>query len=294
MKTEPRPSFLSSADRSGVVRYFHPEKTPALRRMRTSSTDVLPMTALLAQTDTTTVSHLQNRFAIEVRRRAAQLLQLQGFAEQVQALPFREGEVIAALGDSITDDAISWAYLLQEVLDQARPSDRIVVINHGITGHTTGEVISRLDTVLLDEPTWVIQLIGTNDARWHGRSVSIQTTSLAESVRNLRGIRTLLNAVTAARYVIMTPPPIIDDATMRWPSFQQQQIAWRDADVRRLGEAIRQESSDIVDLYTAFTEHGLTGIMQEDGVHPTEDGQELILRRLVAHLADITRNEHDS
>lgn len=284
MQPEPLAPHDSAAERAGIVRYVHPEKTPALRRLGTPAVDVLPITAFFARTDVPTVEDLRKGFSAEVHRRAKGMLQDPTFAKQVRALPFGAGDVIVALGDSITDDALSWAHLLQDVLDQSRPQERIVVSNHGITGHTTAEVISRLDTVIREDPSWVIQLIGTNDARWHGGSTAVQTASLPESIRNLRAIRAVIEAETTARYVTMTPPPVDDEATRRWPSFQEQQIAWRNEDVLRLADVLRQDGADPVDLYTAFASRGLAGILQGDGVHPTEDGQQLILRLLVEHL----------
>ena len=69
-----------------------------------------------------------------VQQTAEQLLREPRFQLELEQGPFRAGDRILALGDSITDDACSWAEMLRAVLDFT--SADVEVINAGISGNS--------------------------------------------------------------------------------------------------------------------------------------------------------------
>ncbi len=270
----------------GTAQYFHPEKWPAFRRAGMSSRDLASATARLAGTDRAGLGRLQREFDAANRLHATELLGDEAVAADVARLPFRQGDVILALGDSITDDALSWAHVLPHLIDARFGPGYARVENHGVTGDKTSDVISRHDTVTATHATWVIQLLGTNDARRHGTAVSVQTTSLAETARNLRELKSLIRAELQAQHVIMTPPPVRGVDADRWDPFRLEAITWRDDDVRAIADEVRLLAPDVVDLYQAFQDDaGAQPLLLPDGVHPSPAGQDLILRTLLRRLA---------
>lgn len=284
MVTEARTNALSDVP-AVIARFLHPEKLPALHRIHARPNDVLQITSLLSGVSPTRVEELQYQLTSRTHALATELLSEERFVAAVENLPFRAGDIIVALGDSITDDALSWAHLLQSVLDQVRPTDNLIVRNHGITGHTSGEVISRIDTIMTERPDWIIQLLGTNDARLHGLTAPMRSTSSEETARNLGVLRTLIQKDTQAQLICMTPLPVIDTAADKWEPFRGQAITWRDTDVQDIRKTILGADPSAVDLYSTFSAQQLVTLLEEDGVHPNERGQQLILRTLVNHLA---------
>src|SRR5262245_39310512 len=110
--------------------------------------------------DAARYAELTGRFAERVRGAARQLLAEEGFAARVAALPFRPGESVLAVGDSVTDDLQSWAEILSHLLDVRRPGDGVRVVNGGLSAHTTAMVLRRWPAMLARRPDWIICLLG--------------------------------------------------------------------------------------------------------------------------------------
>src|SRR3954447_16370348 len=122
-----------------LVRFCHPAKILAGTRLPGVLTD--DDIARLYGTDVVTYRAIADEIAAEA---------------QGAGFPSLDGRVLA-IGDSITDDLGSWAEILG-------------VINGGLSGDTTAGARVRLTRLLESSPEVAIVLLGTNDARRHGRS----------------------------------------------------------------------------------------------------------------------------
>jgi len=268
-----------------TARFLHPSKYPVVQRAGVDPEGAFGFAAAMAGTDPETLRRYQGEFADEVRASAALLP-----PDAASRLPFAPGDAIVALGDSITDDSLSWAYQLEAYLELQRPGSGIRVLNAGITAHTTQQAIARIDRLIALKPDWVIQLLGTNDARRHG-ALRVQMQSIGETQRNLAHLAELIAAETGATLVAMTPPPVVEADADAWEPFQGERITWREADVAAVAEAVRQQASGrgaLVDLHTAFERASVDAsaeLLLPDGVHPTVAGQRLILETLLQALA---------
>lgn len=267
-----------------IAQFFHVEKLPVFARARLRASDLADISARIAEVSPDELSHQRELLDREAAAGAEELLADPEFAAAVRRLPFRSGDVIVALGDSITDDAVSWANILDRVLATEVPG--VSVRNHGITGNTTGEVLHRLDLIARERPTWVVQMIGTNDARRHG-ALSIMTTSPPETARNLALLANFVRNELAARHVVMTPPPTIDKWVTGWAPFEDEAITWWAEDVRVVADIVLEGSAGAIDLHAAFLRAGETTLLTPDGVHPNGTGQLLIVRTLVESLSSI-------
>ncbi|SDY57148.1 SGNH/GDSL hydrolase family protein [Herbiconiux ginsengi] len=264
-----------------TARFLHPDKYPVLQRTGLLPADLVGLEAAMAGTDEAALHGYRAEFAREVHSAVSGLS-----PDAASRLPFRPGEVVVALGDSITDDSLSWAHQLQAYLDRHRPDDGIRVVNAGITGHTTQEAIARIDRLIALGPDWVIQLLGTNDARRHG-AARVQMQSIGETRRNLALLAELVAAETGATLVSMTPPPVIEADADAWVPFHSERITWRETDVAAIAEAVRQQATILVDVHRVFLDHATTtraALLLPDGVHPTVAGQRLILEVLLDTL----------
>ncbi|WP_395640494.1 SGNH/GDSL hydrolase family protein [Pseudolysinimonas sp.] len=267
-----------------IAQFFHLEKLPMLARAGLRAADLLEISARIADASPEALREQRELLEREAATCADELLADAEFAAGVRRLPFRHGDVIVAVGDSITDDATSWAHILDRVLATAVPG--VVVRNHGITGNTTGEVLHRLDLIARERPNWVIQMIGTNDARRHG-ALRTMTTSPQETARNLGVLARFVRVELAARHVVMTPPPTIDEWVTQWAPFDVEAITWYAEDVQVIADLVLAESAEAIDLHAAFRRAAETTLLLPDGVHPNAVGQRLIVRTLVDSLNSI-------
>lgn len=268
-----------------AVRFFHLEKLAVARRLQLPPESFETIGARIAGVTLEEFRALRESLVHLRHRTARNLLQSEGISDALAALPFQQGDVIVALGDSITDDLVSWAYLLEDVLAERRPELQLRVMNAGYTGDTTQEAISRFDTVAAMRPDWIIQMLGTNDARRHGVA-RVRTTSAEENARNFAILSELVRTETEARHIILTPPPVIGRLADDWEPFGVESITWHDADVAGMAQTLRESSpSPVIDIHGALIDLPPDRWLLPDGVHPSAAGQSLIAREIIRALA---------
>jgi lysophospholipase L1-like esterase len=150
---------------------------------------------------------------------------------------------VVMLGDSITEHG-PWSELLKGVS----------VINRGISGDTSHDVLARLDEVVSRKPRLVVLMIGSNDLR-----LGIADDRIADHVEAI--VRTLLNGGAS---VLMQSTLHVGPTG----------AAYRNTDVTRLNERLRGIAAR---LSVPFLDVNATlapgGVLEEkfawDGVHLT-------------------------
>ncbi|MHA6801558.1 SGNH/GDSL hydrolase family protein [Bounagaea algeriensis] len=227
-------------------------------------------------------------FDDNTRQVATDLLTDARFAAAVDALPFRPGQTVLAVGDSITDDAQSWAEMLRHLLHLRRPADRIQVVNAGLSTHTTAMVLRRWPaTLATTSPDWVLCALGTNDVTRVGPAPAKPQVTLDESLANLAELRRIAEIGAHPSWVWMTPPPVCEDRIAAFPGFQHGQSTWANADIAAFAEALHGSAEPVVDLVSAFGTPADPQLQGPDGVHPTLDGQAAITRALIHQLSPV-------
>jgi acetyl esterase/acyl-CoA thioesterase-1 len=215
-----------------LVRFCHPAKILAGRRLPGTLRD--EDIARLYGTDVATYRALKREIEAEAL----------GF----EPLPGR----VLAIGDSITDDLASWAASLG-------------AINGGLSGDTTAGARVRLTRLLECEPDVAIVLLGTNDARRHGRDGEPMLVSHEETARNLRALDATLR-LRCARVVWVTPPPVAD------PALAEPDLIWHLRDVAAKADLVRALDRFAVDLWPGWR----AAYLSADGLHPSVAGQRFI------------------
>ena len=228
-----------------LVRFCHPRKILAGARLPGTVTD--EDLARLYGTDVATYRALAGDIAAEARAAAAALTPPPG--------------AILALGDSLTDDLGSWAEILR--------CGGAAITNGGLSGDTTTGARVRLARLLEGSPDHAIVLLGTNDARRHGRDGAPMLISHEETRRNLRALDDALRRA-CARVTWVTPPPVAD------PALGEPDLIWRARDVAAKADLVRELDPRAVDLWPGWT----AGHLSLDGLHPSAAGQRFIAERI--------------
>jgi lysophospholipase L1-like esterase len=261
------------------ARFAHPQRLPLMRR---GTGEAVPEPLLLAQVlgctadeATALVDGLDARAAAA----AEELTSDPKTRTALSRLPFRSGDRIVALGDSITADRVGWARLLSGVLAGSQPG--VTVVNEGLGGDTSSDLIARLDLVSADRPSWVVLMIGTNDIRRHGPTRAYRMASISETRRNL-GILARAVKEMGANLLVMTAPPVHEERAATY--FRDDDCTWYSADAEELAETVLEVRPDAVDVHRAFTATGIDDLLEPDGVHPSIAGQQLIVRTLLSVL----------
>lgn len=213
------------------------------------------------------------------------LLAEAGVVEAVRGLPFEPGHRVLIAGDSITDDLMSWADMLQVALDRVRPGDEIEVANAGLSAHTTAMILRRWPATLNPRPDWILCALGGNDVTRIGPDPAKTVVSRVESFANLAELRRIAAMLTEARWLWLTPVPVDERRVADFQPFRRGQSSWRNDDIRALAAGMHDRFDDpIVDLVEAFGVPPRPDLQGADGVHPLVAGQQEILRAVLRRL----------
>jgi lysophospholipase L1-like esterase len=229
-------------------------------------------------------SKIKNQFTENARAAAKELLADPSFSALVDQIPFAPGEKIVGLGDSITDDSQSWLEILGFILEIRGEADVIEIINAGISGNTTAQMISRFSDVALQQPDWIVCLAGSNDVRLHGQSPTKVLVSIEETEKNLLMLRNFAETQTSAQWVWMTPPAFIEEKvkTIWFPD--PIEIMFLNEGIISVADVIRKQPDKVVDIQAVFGVPPEPELMLFDGLHPSLEGQKLIVSELIKEL----------
>ncbi|MFT4776291.1 MAG: acyl-CoA thioesterase-1 [Oleispira sp.] len=170
-------------------------------------------------------------------------------------------QTILVLGDSISagygmDKQQGWVALLEETLTQEYP--QYSLINASISGETTSGGANRLKSILTKhQPRLVILELGGNDGL-RGTPIKLITKNLTYMIK--------LSHETGAKVLLlgMRIPPNYGQGYSELFANQYQQLA----------------TTHNVALVTFLLEGiaGQTGMMQADGIHPTQKAQPIMMK----------------
>lgn len=179
--------------------------------------------------------------------------------------------MIVAFGDSLTagfgaDPGKSYPEFLQQELDRRGYHYRVV--NAGISGETTTDALARLGTVTALKPAVVIVEFGGNDGL-RGLPVATTRANLEQIVAGLKqsGATVLLAG--------MALPPNYGPDYIR--DFE-----------RVYTDLAKKEKVALIPFLLAGVA-GTTQYMQQDGLHPTAEGNRLVAATVRHYLEPLLR-----
>jgi acyl-CoA thioesterase I len=242
-----------------LVRFCHPRAILAGTRLPAPGALDDAMVAALYGTTVERLAATVERLADEVAAGAAELAGHPGLAR----LP--DGTRLLAVGDSITDDLGSWAKLVAAARGPA-----VTVIDAGRSGDTTADLVAR--SARFPPADLAVVLVGTNDARRHGRDGVPVLVGDAETRRNIGVLDTLLRR-RCGRVLWVTPPPVDEARAAADDELRAADLAWRLADVRAKAEIVRQHARNAADLWPVFGDPPRAELLHPDGIHPSAAGQ---------------------
>jgi lysophospholipase L1-like esterase len=274
---------LSPQQLAYVLQFQHKEKLVA-RIPGVNDATIAALWGLNA----TTYRRVRDDFARRAREAAQVLLTDARFAARVERLPFSSGSTVVGLGDSITDDDQSWLEILRHLLDLRRPEDEIRIVNEGVSGDTTSQMISRFLDVVLLKPAWILCLAGTNDARLHGQYPTKTLVSVKETASNLDMLRHFGATQCPAQWLWITPAAVIEEQIEEDWFLSPFEMRWRNKDLIAIAEAMAEVAAQggdpLVNLQDVFGLPPHPALLLPDGLHPSLKGQIEIARAVVETL----------
>ena len=188
------------------------------------------------------------------------------------------GRTAVVIGDSFVDgagaaDRHGWAYRLGDALE----GYDVRVRGHG--GDTIEDVLRRTDADVLElDPDLVVLQVGINDSRLRE---SFPTDHDVPPGRYASGVREFVSRVRASRdppariAVVGTVP--VDEALVRpyKPDKEYTTAAAREYNALAR-DVCRDADATFVDVFRSFEARDPPGSLLDDGLHPNDEGHELI------------------
>lgn len=194
--------------------------------------------------------------------------------------PLRAGDVVAFLGDSITQAGAGpngYVSLIEKAAEKHNLGVKIV--KAGISGHKVPDLQARLDRdVLAHKPTVVFIYIGINDV-WHSERGRGTPKDKYEA-----GLRDLIDRIRAAgAIVVLATPSVIGEKAAGENKLDE--MLGEYAEISRKVAADKKVT--LCDLHAAFRDHLKQnnpenkdrGILTTDGVHLNAEGNKLVAQR---------------
>lgn len=272
---------LTDDERRHFIRYTDTRRWSMLRRFPVTDALHDELLAQMAACSPQVARRIVGDFGTQLRATAEHMLADRHYRDAVRALPFAADDRVVAVGDSITADRLGWFELLAAAMTISG-APAAAMVNLSIGGNTTADVLERFDLLESARPSHVLLMLGTNDARLHGRTIEHRMLTTPETERNLRALLDLVVNGLRATAVVITPPAVDQNRIDR--AFADEPLRWDAADVAEVARAVRKVATDALDLHT-LTQQASDDHLEADGVHPTALGQQLILAHILNHLA---------
>jgi len=213
------------------------------------------------------------RMQAEAKEAASELLADPAVASMVDRLPLRKGATIVAFGDSLTSEPQSWAVILSELLAARRAADGITVTTSAVAGETTTHGLVRVGQVVLQQPDWVLFLIGTNDARTQGPQPTKTLVHPDETARNIAELRQRVSRETKARTLWITPPAVNEAQVAGHDGLARFGVRFRNEDLARVAKIVRDIDGAAIDVFSKLGTPPPADLLMGDGLHFTVAGQ---------------------
>ena len=208
-------------------------------------------------------------------------------------MKLKDGDVIVFAGDSTTDadkvttpDGLGNGYvrLVRDALVAFRPAEQFHVVNAGIGGNTSAQLLERWDRDVMDEkPDIIFCMIGINDVWRHFDYLDLPNKWLSEEdyERNLSVI--CEKAKSARVFRLITPFYMERNRTDEMRVMTERYAA-------RLHAVAQKSGVEVIDLQNEFDEYMKSRSGQSiswDRVHPGAIGSMLIARRILREFAEV-------
>ena len=224
---------------------------------------------------------MKNEFQNNAENAADELLKDPLFVEQIKNLPFKKGQTVLGFGDSITDDYQSWFEILTRLVDKVFGEKYLNMINAGISGDTSLQLVKRFIGVVNEKPDWIFCMIGTNDSIRNKLLPTRTNISFDESKKNLEYLTELNNEKIGANWVWLTPPNINVEKIDAHPITELLQVTWNKQDVRNIAEYMKTGKEKSIDMWKVFGDPVNNDLLMEDGLHPSLTGHKAIVKEVV-------------
>lgn len=207
-----------------------------------------------------------------------------GLAKGQQVLPFKNGDKIAFVGNSITDGGHYHSYIWLYYMTHF-PNMRISIVNAGIGGDVCKQMLERLDDeVFSKKPTAMTFTFGMNDTGYQyfpsAKADSAYNAKVEESLKYFKLVEAELNKHPEVRKIMLASPPYDETSKIKFaPLLKKNAAILRIADAQQ--KAAKRNNWSFIDFNRPMLQINQRGQQKDstftmeapDRIHPSNDGQ---------------------
>lgn len=201
-----------------------------------------------------------------------------------QIAPFKEGDRVVFLGNSITDGGHYHSYIWLYYMTRF-PEMRLTFLNAGIGGDRVGEMLRRLDgDVFSKRPTVLLTTFGMNDSGYfeynESNPDSVENAKVKESLEGFQQMEKRFKDLSDTRLVLMGSTPYDDKVIIEknTPFRNKHHAMLRIVDFQK--EAAKRNNWEFIDFNQPLTELNqkiqkkdpTATLSGNDRIHPENDG----------------------
>lgn len=226
-------------------------------------------------------------------------------AQSVSPEPFKDGDTVCFLGDSITHGG-HWHRFLELFYVSKFPDRKVEIVNCGIGGDRADGALKRLDwDVLVHQPTVIVIMLGMNDIGHSSYDSPTPTPQMLEAreaslkayAANMDALLTAIRAKSKARVILVKPSPYDETATLPKPARKGANGALARC-AEMCEELARKHKTALVDFHGPMTRLMSEGQKKDpafalcggDRVHPGSAGH-LVMASLFARAQGLDLGE---
>ncbi len=201
-----------------------------------------------------------------------------------QVAPFKAGDRIVFMGNSITDGGHYHSYIWLYYMTHF-PDMRISVLNAGIGGDVCRQMLERLDDeVFSKNPTIMTFTFGMNDTGYQNyppdKADSAYDVKVTESLKYFKLVEAELNKHSEVEKIMLASPPYDETSKIKsTPLLKKNEAILRI--VAEQQQAARRNSWGFIDFNKPMLQVNLRGQQADsaftmespDRIHPSNDGQ---------------------
>ena len=274
---------MAADERRWMLRYTRVDQWSLPARFPLAPSTVDAVLADILQTSPAGVRDLAADLDRERDALAVRLVQDGSARADLERLAARDDLRIAALGDSITVDRLSWFDIIAAAVEKVPGDGRPLFRNLAVSGATTADLLERFDLVHAVRPTHLLVMAGTNDARRHGHQAAEEMVTLGETRRNLGALMDLCATELGCWTRLITPPAV--DGPRVAAAFSGQPVGWRGPDIDGVAATVLELDPRAIDVHSHLPVRARVDLLEADGIHPSATGQLEIARLVLSHLA---------
>lgn len=266
-----------------LVRYFHPQRKYPFLRGAFSQAAHASLFGIREQL----FSRIHESLILNMQESVDKKLEDATFADKIKQLDFPKGSKIVALGDSLTDDLLSWFEMLRYAVNKVRPEDDIEFVNYATTGDTSSQLLqSVVEAHQLENVAQIFCLIGTNDSRCFGEGVEKTNVSLNEFIDNISTVTEYSKRKSATNWMWLLPVKVDVARIAADPFLQNLELSWQNPQIEDIQSYLREREEASIELQALVTDETFH---ERDGLHWTLKAHAYVFERVIEELTTAKR-----